>query len=90
MSFEVLGNPNVVSWITLDDHFKTDEHARKKRFWLVKAYKYHWMVVEVIWTPSTLNSIMAITNADIMVGNQSERLVLLLDLIERICISFEG
>lgn len=59
--------PNVVSWIILGDHFKAHELAQEG-LQLVKpsnANKYCWVVVEVLGTSSTLNTITVITNVGI-------------------------
>lgn len=57
------GQSDVVSWVILGDHYKADVLTHKG-FWLVElgnASKYHWVAVEVVETPSILNTVDDVT-----------------------------
>lgn len=86
------GMSHVVSWISIDSHFKGDELAQRG-IWLFEPdndYRYHWVVGEVVETPSTLNIVEAIAIIDIIVDNPSNWLILLVGSTERICNTLEG
>lgn len=67
------------------DHFKAYELACKG-FELLESdnvNRYNWVATKVINTPSTLNIITTIENADIMVDNPSDWFILIVGPLER-------
>lgn len=54
------------------------------------ANKYHWVTTKIIETPSILNTVDVVTEANITVGNILDWDILLVGLNERVYISFEG
>lgn len=86
------GRLDVVSSIKPNEHSKVDELTKQgvKLVELASTIKYYWANAEVVETLYVLKDEVDITFPDIMVGNASNFLVILVDPAKRVCISLDG
>lgn len=71
---DLQGMQNIVSWTTLNDHFKADHLSQKgvKLVEPVDAVKYGWMDVEVVDTQFLLNTEVKLCVLGIVVGDPQD------------------
>lgn len=85
------GRTNVVSWITSDKHYKSDYLFSRDITMVELTYsiKYGWVDVEVVGTLSVLSTEAVIDVVSVVIGGPLDLAVLLLDLENIICKSFD-